>query len=81
MFLEEHSLNLYAFFFLGAVNLPHGGVGLFAAISLGRMNLSHGEFILPFRESFISLENRLCYSVSCCTLSLNFSLMKDLYKL
>ena len=60
LFLKEHSLNLSTSFSLEAVNLPHGGVGLSTAFSLGGMKSSSEEFILPFRESLISLENRLC---------------------
>ena len=55
MFIKEYSLNLPASLSLGAMNLPHGRVGLF---SLGGMNSSSREFILPFKESFLSLENR-----------------------
>ena len=65
IFLEEHSLNLLASFSLGEMNLPHGGVGLSTTFSLGRMNSSR-EFVLPFGESFIFLENRLCYFVPYC---------------
>ena len=66
MFLEEHSLNLLASFSLGAVNLFHGRVGLSTTFSLGGKNPSHGEFILNFRESLLSLENRLCCYVPYC---------------
>ena len=66
LFLEEHSLNLPASFSLGAVNLPHNGVSLSATLSLGGMNPSPGEFIFPFRESLIYLENQLCYSIPYC---------------
>ena len=48
------------------MNLYHGGVGLFATFSLRGTNPSPGEFILPFGESLISLDNRLCYYVSYC---------------
>ena len=47
------------------MNLPHGGVGLSTTFSLRGMNSSR-EFVLPFGESFLFLENRLCYSVPCC---------------
>ena len=66
LFLEEHSLNLLASFTLGLVSLPHGVLALYKAFSLRGMNLSLGEFILPFWESLISLENRLCCSIPCC---------------
>ena len=61
-FLEEHSLNLLASFFLKEMNLPYGGVGLSTTFSLGGMNSSR-EFVLPFGESFLFLENWLCCSV------------------
>ena len=64
LFLEEHSLNLPASFSLGEMNLPHGGVDLSPTLSLGGMNSSR-EFILPFGESFIFLENRICCSIPC----------------
>ena len=66
LFLEEHYLNLPTSFSLGVVNLPHGGVSLSTAFSLGGTNPSLGEFILPFGESLLSLENRLCFSVPYC---------------
>ena len=44
------------------MNLPHGGVGLSINFSRG-MNSSSGEFILPFGESFMFLENQLYYFV------------------
>ena len=65
LFLEEHSLNLPASFSFGEMNLPHGGMSLSTTFSLGRMN-SFGESALPFGESFLFLENRLCCSVSYC---------------
>ena len=65
MFLEEHSLNLPASFFLGVVNLLGEGMGLSITFSLRGMNLSLREFILPFGESLLSLVNGLCCSVSC----------------
>ena len=74
LFLKEHSLNLPASFSLRAMSLPRGGVEFSIAISLGGTNLSLGELTLPFRESLISLENRLCYFVSCCIPSIDFSL-------
>ena len=60
LFHEEHYLNLPASFSLGVVNLPRGGVSFSENFSMGGMNPSPGEFILPFEESLISLENRLC---------------------
>ena len=65
LFLEEHFLNLPASFSLGEMNLPHGGVGLSTTFSLGGLNSSR-EFVLPFGESFLFLENRLCCYVPCC---------------
>ena len=56
LFLKEHSLNLLTSFSLREMNLPHGGVGLSTTFSLGGMNYSR-EFVLPFGESFIFLEN------------------------
>ena len=58
-FLEEHSLNLPVLFSLGAVNLPHGEVSLSTPFSLRGMNSSSKEFVLPFGENFLSLENWL----------------------
>ena len=66
LFLEEHSLNLLVSFFLGALNLPYGGVGLSTPFSLGRTNSPSGEFVLPFDESFLFLENWLYSYVPCC---------------
>ena len=63
MFFEEHSL--LASFSLEAVHIPYGGLGLSASFSLGGTNPSPRERILPFRESIISLENRLCSYVPC----------------
>ena len=57
-FIEDHSLNMLASFSLRAVNLPHGEVVLFATFSLRGMNSSSREFVLPFGENFLSLENR-----------------------
>ena len=65
-FLTEHYLNLPVSFFLGVLNLSHGGVGHSTTFSLGGTNSSSGEFVLPFGESFLSLENLLCYFVPCC---------------
>ena len=65
IFLKEHSLNLPASFSLGEMNLPHGGVAFSITFSLGGMNSFSGEFVLPFGESFLFLENWLCYSVLC----------------
>ena len=65
LFLEEHSLNLPASFFLGAMNLSCGGVGLFVAFSLEGTNSSSREFVLPFGENFLSLENWLYCHVPC----------------
>ena len=59
LFLKEHSLNLPASLSLGAMNLPHGRVGLSTTFSLGGTNPSLGE-------SLISLENQLCCSVPYC---------------
>ena len=62
LFLKEHFMNLFMSFSLGALNLPYGGVGLSTTFSLGGMNSSSGEFVLPFGESFLSLENWFyCY--------------------
>ena len=62
MFLEEHSLNLPISFSLGALNLPHEGVGLSTTFFIGGTNSSSREFVLPIGESFLSLENWLyCY--------------------
>ena len=47
-------------------------MGLSTAFSLGRTNPPPREFILPFRESLISLENRLCYSIPYCIPSTEF---------
>ena len=47
-------------------------MGLSTAFSLGRTNPSPREFILPFRESLISLENRLCCSIPYCIPSTEF---------
>ena len=66
MFLEEHSLNFPTKFSLGLMNLPRGGVKCSTTISMRETNLSYGEFILPFRESLLSLENRSCCSIFCC---------------
>ena len=66
LFLEEYFLNFPASFFLGVVNLSHGGVGLSTTFSLGGTNPSLREFILPFGESLISLENRLGRSLPYC---------------
>ena len=59
LFLEEHSLNLLVSFSLGAMNLPHGEVVLYAPFSLRGTNSSSREFVLPFGENFLSLENWL----------------------
>ena len=59
LFLEEHSLNLLVTFYLEALNLPHGGVDLSKTFSLGGTNSSSREFILPFGEIFLFLENWL----------------------
>ena len=61
-FLEEHSLNPLESFSLREMNLPHGGMGLSITFSLGGMN-SSGEFVLPFGESFLFLENHLSFYV------------------
>ena len=53
LFLKEHSLNLPISFSLGEVVL-------YATFSQGT-NSSFGEFVLPFSESFLSLENWLYY--------------------
>ena len=74
LFLKENSLNLPISFSLGVVNLPYGGVGLSAAISLGGTNLSPREFILPFGENFLSLENWLYCFVPCCIPFIEFLL-------
>ena len=66
LFLEEHSLNMPASFSLGAVNLPHGWVGLSITFSLGGANSSSVEFVLPFGESFLSLKTWIYCSVPCC---------------
>ena len=66
LFLMEHSLNLHVSFSLGALNLPHGGVVLSTTFSLGGMNSSFAEFVLPFGENFLSLEDWLYYSISYC---------------
>ena len=59
LFLEERSLNPPVSFSLGAVNLPHGEVVLSTPFSLRGTNSSSREFILPFGENFLSLENWL----------------------
>ena len=64
-FLKEHSLNLPASFSFWEMNLPNGGVGLSTTFSLGGMNSSR-EFVLPFGESFLFLENRLYCSIPYC---------------
>ena len=69
-------MNLPASFSLRGVNLPYGGVYLSTTFSLGGTNPSHGEFILPFGESLLSLENRLCCYVSCCIPFTKFLLVK-----
>ena len=66
LFLKEHSLKLPASFSLGVVSLPQEHLALYVAFSLRGSNPSLGEFILPFEESLISLENRLCCSIPCC---------------
>ena len=58
-------MNLPESFSLREMNLPHGGVGLSTTFSLGGMNSSSKEFVLPFGESFLFLENRLCCFVAC----------------
>ena len=45
---------------------------LSTTFSLGGINPYLGESILPFRESLISLENRLCYFVPCYILFTEF---------
>ena len=65
-FLKEHSLNLPTSFSLGAMDLLHGEVVLFATFSLRGTNSSSREFVLPFGENFLSLENRLCCYIPCC---------------
>ena len=68
VFLEEYFLNLPALFSpfsLGEMNLPHGGLGLSITFPLRGMNSSR-EFVLPFGESFLFLENRLCCFVPYC---------------
>ena len=72
LFLKEHSLNLPTSFSIGAMNLPYGGVGLSAVFSQGGTNPSPREFILPFGESLISLENWLCCYVPHCILFTEF---------
>ena len=59
LFFEDHSLNLPVSFSLGAVNLPHGEVVLYAPFSLRGTNSSFEEFVLPFGEHFLSLDNWL----------------------
>ena len=66
LFLEEHSLNLPTSFSLGVVNQPRGEVVLSATFSLRGTNSSFGEFVSPFGENFLSLENWLCCSIPCC---------------
>ena len=66
LFLEGHSLNLPTSFSLGVVNLPHGEMVLSTTFSLRGTNSSSGEFVLPFGENFVSLENQLCHSIPCC---------------
>ena len=63
LFLKKHSLNLLVSFSLGAVNLPHGWVDLSTTFSLGGANSSSREFVLPFRENFLSLEIWLYCSI------------------
>ena len=74
LFHKEHSLNLPASFSLGIVSLTYGEVTLSTTFSLRGTNAFLGEFILPFRESLISLENRLCCSVPYCILFTKFLL-------
>ena len=73
LFLEEHSLNMPTSFSLGEMNLSYGGVDLSTTFSLGGMNPSR-EFVLPFGESFLFLENRLCCSVPYCIPFIEFLL-------
>ena len=79
-FLEEHSLNLLASFSLGEINLPHEGVGLSTTFSLGGMNSSREFSYLLVKVSF---SWRIGYAALFLVVSpsLNFSLIKDLYKL
>ena len=59
LFLEEHSLNLPVSFSLGIVNLPLREVILSSTFSQRGMNSSYREFVIPFGENFLSLENWL----------------------
>ena len=81
VFLKEHSLNLLVSFSLRALNLPYGGVGLSTTFFLGGTNSSSGDFVFPFGENFLSLENRLYCFVPYYIPFIDFSQLENLYKL